>query len=310
MKLQSYDELKHSKYRLSLMLFLFLNIAVSLFCLLPCLNVQIPIFTLPAVLVAGFSTTLLLLCLIMPGLRFPVLTPVALLLGLLWAWHINQKYHLISAFDSSYLIISLLSVFFISAIALSDYLTAFCLHILPPVLTVLLLDKGQHLTTILFTITLPLIGFSLLHLMRRRFDHFTRQLIGQLYEEKQSFSALSMLDPLTGLYNRRGLQNKLDNLLAHDDGRLLTNVNASIAMKLAERIRQSVLELEIPHRSNTAVSTHVTVSAGIAPMAAHDFERAVANADRALYVAKNRGRNTILAWEALPARRQAISEPH
>ena len=27
-----------------------------------------------------------------------------------------------------------------------------------------------------------------------------------------------MLDPLTGLYNRRGLQNKLDNLLALDDG--------------------------------------------------------------------------------------------
>ncbi len=35
MKLQSYDELKHSKYRLSLMLFLFLNVAVSLFCLIP-----------------------------------------------------------------------------------------------------------------------------------------------------------------------------------------------------------------------------------------------------------------------------------
>lgn len=364
MKLNAYDDLKHSKYRLSLMLFLFLNIAVSLFCLLPCLNVQIPVFTLPAVLVAGFSTTLLLLCLIVPGLRFSVLTPVALLLGLLWAWHIDQKYHLISAFESSYLIISLLSVFFISAIALSDYLTAFCLHITPPVLTVLLLDNGQHLMTILFTITLPLIGFSLLHLMRRRFDHFTRQLIGQLYEEKQSFSALSMLDPLTGLYNRRGLQNRLETILENHAGShfillldidhfkayndnyghamgdqalkrvsaairdavrsrdvvtryggeeflvLLTNVNASIALKLAERIRQSVLELEIPHRSNTAVATHVTVSTGIAPMAAHDFDRAVANADRALYVAKNQGRNTILAWETLPARRQAISEPH
>jgi diguanylate cyclase (GGDEF)-like protein len=253
-------------------------------------------------------------------------------------------------------------VFFISAIALSDYLIAFCLHITPPVLTVLLLDDGQHLMMILFTITLPLIGFSLHHLMRRRFDTFTRRLVSQLYEEKESFSDLSMLDPLTGLYNRRGLKNRLDTILENHAGShfvllldidhfkayndnyghamgdqalarvsvairdavrsrdvvtryggeeflvLMTNVNASIAMKLAERIRQYVVDLEIPHRFNEKVSTHVTISAGIAPIFADDFDQAVANADRALYVAKNQGRNTILAWEDLPKLTQASNE--
>ncbi|MBP2196387.1 GGDEF domain-containing protein [Pantoea cypripedii] len=354
MKLQSYEELKHSKYRLSVMLFLFLNVAVSLFSLLPFLGEGSSSWSLPATLVAGFSITLLTVCLIIPKLKFPLLNPVALLFGALWAWHIDHKYHLVFYFDGSFLIISLLSVFFVSAIALSDYLVAFCLHIAPPVFTVLLLDDGQHLMMILFTITLPLIGFSLHHLMRRRFDHFTRRLVRQLYEEKESFSDLSMLDPLTGLYNRRGLKNRLDTILENHAGShfvllldidnfkayndnyghamgdqalarvsvairdavrsrdvvtryggeeflvLMTNVNASIAMKLAERIRQYVLNLEIPHRFNERVSTHVTISAGIAPIFADDFDQAVSNADRALYVAKNQGRNTILAWADLP----------
>ncbi|HAB74793.1 MAG TPA: GGDEF domain-containing protein, partial [Pantoea sp.] len=89
---------------------------------------------------------------------------------------------------------------------------------------------------------------------------------------------------------------------------LMTNVNASIAMKLAERIRQYVLDLEIPHRFNEKVSTHVTVSAGIAPIFDDEFDQAVANADRALYVAKNQGRNTILAWEDLPKTLTASGE--
>ena len=354
MKLQSYDELKHSKYRLSLMLFLFLNVAVSLFCLLPFSGRAAPVYSPPVLLVTGFSVALLSGMIITRKQKLPLLNPVALILGALWAWHIDHRYHEVFYFDGSFLIISLLSVFFISAIALSDYLIAFCLHITPPVITVLLLDDGQHLMTILFTITLPLIGFSLHHLMRRRFDTFTRRLVRQLYEEKESFSDLSMLDPLTGLYNRRGLKNRLDTLLENHAGShyvllldidhfkayndnyghamgdqalarvsvairdavrsrdvvtryggeeflvLLSIVFASLAMKLAERIRQHVVDLKIPHRFNTQVSTHVTLSAGIAPIFEDDFDQAVANADRALYVAKNQGRNTILAWEALP----------
>ncbi|OQP30357.1 GGDEF domain-containing protein [Pantoea latae] len=364
MKLQSYDELKHSKYQLSLMLFLFLNVAVSFFCLIPFTGSPGTEMSWPVIIIALFSTTTLIASLIRPKRKLPLLNPVALLLGALWAWHIDHRYHQVFYFDGSFLIISLLSVFFISAIALSDYLTAFCLHITPPVVTVLLLDRGEHLAMLLLTISLPLIGFSLQHLMRRRVDHFTRRLMRQLYEEKETFSDLSMLDPLTGLYNRRGLKNRLDNILENHAGShfvllldidhfkayndnyghamgdqalarvsvairdavrsrdvvvryggeeflvLMTNVNASIAMKLAERIRQYVLDLEIPHRFNEKVSTHVTVSAGIAPIFDDEFDQAVANADRALYVAKNQGRNTILAWEDLPKTLPVESEAH
>lgn len=93
MKLQSYDELKHSKYRLSLMLFLFLNVAVSLFCLLPFLGTDSPVSSLPVGIVAAFSLTLLTVCLMMPKRKLPLLNPVAMILGALWAWHINHRYH-------------------------------------------------------------------------------------------------------------------------------------------------------------------------------------------------------------------------
>ena len=354
MKLQSYEELKHSKYRLSLLLFLFLNVAVALFSLLPFFDKSEQENVLPAFAIMLFSVAALFGCFLRPKLKLSLLYPVALVTGALWAWHIDCRYHQVFYFDGGFLMLSLISVFFVSAIALSDYLLAFCLHIAPPVFTVLLLDKGQHLALILFAIALPLIGFSLQHLMRRRVENFTRRLMSQLYEEKETFSDLSMLDPLTGLYNRRGLKNRLENILENHAGShfvllldidhfkayndnyghamgdqalarvsvairdavrsrdvvtryggeeflvLLTNVNASIAMKLAERIRQYVVDLEIPHRFNEKVSTHVTVSAGIAPIFDDDFEQAVANADRALYVAKNQGRNTILAWDDLP----------
>ncbi|MGK3143239.1 diguanylate cyclase [Pantoea sp. C2G6] len=363
MKLQSYEELKHSKYRLSLLLFLFLNIAVSLFYLLPAMSSDGSGTTLPVICIAAFSGVMLTSYLIWNKAKLPLLNPVALLLGAFWAWHINYRFHQVFYFDGGFLIISLISVLFISAIALSDYLVAFWLHVTPPVVTVLLLDEGQHLPLILLTITLPLIGFSLQHLMRRRADNFTLRLMHQLYEEKETFSDLSMLDPLTGLYNRRGLKNRLDNILHNHAGShyvllldidhfkayndnyghamgdqalarvsvairdavrsrdvvtryggeeflvLMTNVNSSIAMKLAERIRQYVADLEIPHRFNETVSTHVTISAGIAPIYDHEFDQAVANADSALYVAKNQGRNTLLAWEDLPRKSpQPLSE--
>ena len=36
----------------------------------------------------------------------------------------------------------------------------------------------------------------------------------KLLEERNTLNDLSMLDPLTGLYNRRGLQNRLDTVLS------------------------------------------------------------------------------------------------
>ena len=361
MKLLTYDELLHSKYRLTTMLFLFLNTATSLFLLLNFKYSSSSTVLLPTLLIPVMSIALFVWTFFRPKVKLPLLNSVSLLTGILWAWHISLRYTQSAYADGNFLLVSLISIFFISSIALGDHLLAFCLHTAPAALTVLMLDAGHHLMLLLSTISLPLIGFTLHHLMRRRSDNFTRRLMYQLYEEKETYSDLSMLDPLTGLYNRRGLKNRLENILETHSGShfvllldidhfkayndnyghamgdqalarvsvairdavrsrdivtryggeeflvLLTNVNAAIALKLAERIRQYVLNLEIPHRFNERVATHVTVSVGIAPLLADDFDQALANADRALYVAKNKGRNTILSVDDLPKASSALS---
>ncbi|EML7264461.1 GGDEF domain-containing protein, partial [Raoultella ornithinolytica] len=159
----------------------------------------------------------------------------------------------------------------------------------------------------------------------------------------------SMLDPLTGLYNRRGLQNRLDTLLAVSDSDhhvllldidhfkayndhyghmmgdqaliqvsaairnavrsrdivarfggeefmvLLTNSTAEAASLAAERIRQQVYDLKIPHMFNESVATNVTISIGMTPLMDSDIDGALKRADTALYEAKGQGRNIILA---------------
>ncbi|EXU74433.1 GGDEF domain-containing protein [Erwinia mallotivora] len=359
MKLQSYDELLNSRHRLSLMLFLFLNAATSLFCLCSDMKKIAFSYITPTLILAVFSSGLLIWMFLRPKGEFPVLNIVSLLTGLLWVWQIVAKYQLVFYFDSSFLMLSLIGVFFISVIALGNHLPAFCLHIAPSSVAVLWLDHGQNILMILFTIALPLIGVTLHQLMQHRGDTFTRRLVHELYADKEKYSGLSMIDPLTGLYNRRGLKNRLENIpdtgnhfvllldidhfKAYNDNYghamgdqalarvsaairdavrsrdvvtryggeeflvLMTNINESIAHKLAERIRQSVLDLEIPHRFNDRVATHVTVSAGYAQMKATDFDSALANADRALYLAKNRGRNTILSYRDIV--KSGLSQP-
>ncbi|MCX8959426.1 GGDEF domain-containing protein [Erwinia psidii] len=348
MKLQSYDELLNSRHRLSLMLFLFLNAATSLFFISSSAKKIAFSYIAPAVILAMFSSTLLLWFFLRLKGEFPILNIVSLFTGLLWAWQIVARYQLVFYFDSSFLLLSLIGVIFISVIALGNHVLASCLHTVPSAVAVLLLDQGQNTLIILFSVALPLIGVTLHQLMQRRGDIFTRRLVHELYEEKEKYSGLSMLDPLTGLYNRRGLKNRLENLSdtgnnfvllldidhfkAYNDNYghamgdqalarvstairdavrsrdvvtryggeeflvLMTNINESIAHKLAERIRQCVLDLEIPHRFNDQVATHVTISAGYAPMNTTDFESALANADRALYLAKDQGRNAILSY--------------
>lgn len=348
-----YDELLNSKRRLSLMLFLFLNVVTALFVSVRATGHTPLTAWLPSLFIAIFSAGLLAKMLIHPEAKIERLNSVALFTGILWAWHIFSRYHYQFYATDNYLLVALVCVFFISAIALADHLLAFCLHALPTAATVLILDDGRNTLLMLFTITLPVVGFTLHHLMLRRLDIFTRRLLSQLSAEKESFSDLSMLDPLTGLYNRRGLNNRLQNILETHSGNhfvllldidnfkayndnyghtmgdqalirvsaairdavrsrdivtryggeeflvLLTNVNEAIAMQLAERIRQFVVNLEIPHRFNDKVSTHVTLSAGIAPLEGDDFNTALTHADQALYLAKNQGRNMLLSYQDL-----------
>jgi diguanylate cyclase (GGDEF)-like protein len=68
----------------------------------------------------------------------------------------------------------------------------------------------------LYCFALPLVGVSIHYVIQKRYDKFAQQLMYQLIAERETLNDLSMLDPLTGLYNRRGLQHRLDEQLAQN----------------------------------------------------------------------------------------------
>ncbi|CNC22007.1 HmsT protein [Yersinia pseudotuberculosis] len=358
MNSHSYDQLLKSKHRLSLLLFLFLNASSAIFSMLSS-SPKTPAVTFPVVMIAVISLSaaayLIFISKNDAGKNNYVdksnyankLNLFSILIGLLWAWQIILKYEYLETNEDNYLLLSLFTIFFISTIALSDNFLAFCLHTAPSAITVILLDDFHNIFRIIFTIMLPLIGFSLHHLMLRRTDNFTRKLVDHLSNEREKFSDLSMIDPLTSLYNRRGLESKLETLLSQSPGNhyvllldidhfkayndnyghtmgdqalvrvsaairdavrskdivvryggeeflvLLTHVSEEYASQLAERVRQRVLGLDIPHVFNHKVSTTVTLSAGISPLQAYDLAASLKAADEALYRAKRNGRNNI-----------------
>lgn len=278
---------------------------------------------------------------------------ISIVFGCLWAWHIAIKLPLMHQANFNYLVIALLSVLFVGAIAFSNNIIAFTLHSLPVLITCLVLSDGDQWVRMVYCFALPVVGISIQSVIQRRNDNFAQGLMYKLLEEHQTLTDLSMLDPLTGLYNRRGLQNRLETLLSLDaNGHyvllldidyfkayndhyghmmgdqaliqvsaairnavrsrdivaryggeefmvLLTSTTAEAALQSAERIRQKVYDLKIPHMFNQSVATNVTVSIGLAPLRGEDVEDALSQADKALYEAKHLGRNNILTSEAL-----------
>ena len=76
---------------------------------------------------------------------------------------------------------------------------------------------------------------------------------------------------------------------------ILPDTDLDGAVKVAEKIRNAVKELQIPHR-NSLVDSVVTISAGAATTVPHSRDNPkmlVQAADNALYLAKNRGRDCI-----------------
>ncbi len=346
MTAQSWHNLCNKKYQLSLRLFLFLNAVSALFSwLLPLSSAKS--VTLPLALLFMASVTLLLWHRWQAEKKINI-PLISLLFGCLWAWHVSVKYSAVGHEDPAYLLTALLSVLFIGTIAFSNNISAFMLHSLPVSLACLWLTDGSAWLRVLYCFALPVVGITFQHVIQRRNDSFAQDLMNKLLDERKTLNDLSMLDPLTGLYNRRGLQNKIDNLLTHDDGRqfvllldidhfkayndhyghmmgdqalirvsaairdavrsrdivarfggeefmiLLSDVDLEHARTTAERIRQQVFDLKIPHMFNESVATNVTVSIGIAPLLNEDIEDALGKADKALYEAKHLGRNHIL----------------
>lgn len=278
---------------------------------------------------------------------------ISTLFGLLWAAHIVLKYTQLGHSDYYFLLIALLSVLFIGSIAFANNIIAFTLHSLPSVAVCLWLNGSEHDLRIFYFLALPMAGITIQHVIQKRYDGFAQQLMHKLLEERETLNGLSMLDPLTGLYNRRGLQNRLDTLLELSNSRhyvllldidhfkayndhyghmmgdqalirvsaairdsvrsrdvvarfggeefivLLTAVDPQQALAAAERIRQKVYDLKIPHMFNESVATNVTVSIGIASLLEQDIDAAIAKADKALYEAKSRGRNNTLVSDEL-----------
>jgi len=75
----------------------------------------------------------------------------------------------------------------------------------------------------------------------------------------------------------------------------VAGIEKEAAVQLAERIRQKIAEKEISVKDS---SITVTASFGIAPAApVNDLEGAIALADKALYKAKEQGRNRVVFGE-------------
>ena len=346
MTAQSWQTLRTKKYQLSLRLFLFLNAISALFA------IAFPIYpsktvSTPVSLILVLSTALLTWHVRYAKKRIN-LHVISILFGGLWAAHITLKYQTLQNPDYSFLLIALLSVLFIGSIAFANNIVAFTLHSLPSLLACLCLNGSEHALRLLYFMALPMAGIAIQHVIQKRYDDFAQQLMFKLLAERETLTDLSMLDPLTGLYNRRGLQHKLkavleldthehyvllidiDHFKAYNDhyghmmgDQALIRVSAAIrnavrsrdivarfggeefmvlltasdpltAREAAERIRQNVYDLKIPHIFNENVATQVTISIGIAPLVGGDVEEAIRHADKALYKAKDLGRNHIL----------------
>lgn len=167
MNARSYLELQSNKHRLSLLLFLSMNTVSAVFTLLLPFQAN-PAFTLPLIGIPLFCLVAIGYTRRSPRQYIRKLNLSATVLGLLWAAHIYIKHQYLPNDSHSFLLISLFSIFFISAISLTDNVIAFCLNALPSALTILWLDDMHNTLRILLTILLPIVAFSIHHLMLKR----------------------------------------------------------------------------------------------------------------------------------------------
>ncbi len=153
---------------------------------------------------------------------------------------------------------------------------------------------------------------------RRRFDEYLQQEWDRLTREQEPLSLLLCDVDFFKLYNDTyGHQagdsclrivaqtinrtaKRASDLVARYGGEeftvILPNTNRAGAITIAKAIQQEIENLQIPH-PQSEVSKFVTVSVGVAsqiPSRNDSVETLIAKADRALYLAKARGRNRVV----------------
>ncbi|MDR9889245.1 GGDEF domain-containing protein [Pseudenterobacter timonensis] len=353
MTAQSWRALRHKKYQFSLRLFLLLNAFSALFSIFsPLYYVSALTFPVVAILLVSVALLLWHWKFETHKINIPL---TSLLFGSLWAWHIVIKTRMVTFDPFTWLLLAFVSVIFIGALAFATHIKAFTLHSLPAFLVCIGLSSHEHWPRIFYSFALPLAAIAIHQVIQKRNDRFAQQLLYQLLEERETLTDLSMIDPLTGVYNRRGLQNRIENLPASEHhehfillldidhfkayndryghmmgDQALTRVSAAIrdtvrsrdivarfggeeflvlltsltldqARQTAERIRQQILDLKIPHCLNESTFTTITVSIGMGIFDTENTESAIEKADKALYEAKHRGRNNILLSRELQA---------
>lgn len=139
-------------------------------------------------------------------------------------------------------------------------------------------------------------------------DHF-KSLNDTQGHQKGDRCLVALADVLTRLCRR-----KLD-MAARCGGEefamILPITNTADAQIIAERVRQTIADLKLPHPASD-VAPYLTVSVGVAT-ATRDWyctpDELVAAADRALYEAKKSGRNRVCAAPPKPAVETEVQSP-
>lgn len=314
----------------------------------------LPFYTLrhltwPAGLIFSSSLIFLPLTLFRPD-KLINLNIVAFFYGALWAAYFLIKNNILTEQQHYLLIMTLSAVLLIAVLSFINSISAFLLNCLPTVGALLLFDHHSCRYWLGFVFFLSVTGITLRHYVEKYHDEFIRRMMSQFKEERAILSDLSMLDPLTSLYNRRGFQHRFDTVIlqqgqhfillldidhfksyndcyGHTMGDqtlirvsaairnavrardivaryggeeflvMLTDTQSAQALQTAERIRQCVYNLNIIHQSDNKETDNITISIGMTPLAGNNIEQALTAADKALYRAKNLGRNKTLSSE-------------
>ncbi|KAI3492467.1 hypothetical protein L1887_42762 [Cichorium endivia] len=198
------------KYQLSLRLFLFLNATSAVFSVTNPLN-SVRLLSAPLIAIFSISTGLFVWHWRKRArkINIPVVSGI---FGILWAWQIESKFALITHDHATYLLIALLTVLFIGTLAFASNIKAFTLHSLPTFIVCLWLSDHDIWLRMSYSFALPVVAIAIHNILQTRNDRFAQELLSRLLEERETLTDLSMMDPLTGLYNRRGLQSRLENL--------------------------------------------------------------------------------------------------